>query len=938
MHTNELREKYLAFFETKGHRRVASDVLVPTWDPSVLFTPAGMNQFKDHFLGKVKLEFTRATSCQKCLRTGDIENVGRTAYHHTFFEMLGNFSFGDYFKRDAINWAWEFLTDKKWLGIDPARLTVTVYKDDDEAAGIWAKDVGLSADRIERCGEDENFWPASAPSEGPDGVCGPCSEIYFHPDQGKSVEIWNLVFTQFNRVGDPPNNLRPLPSKNIDTGMGLERTAATLQGAPTNYHIDILFPVVQAAADVCGVKYALDSDNGRRLRRITDHVRACTFAVHENVYPGANKEKYVVKRLLRRAVLDGRQMGMTEPFLCKLVPAVVEAMKVPYPELGETAGRVAGVIEKEEANFFGTIDAGLSRIERVFDELRRDNRTRVEGPVAAELYQTYGVPPELFESLAAEHNLAFDWEGYARAMEQHGEASGKVQHTVMGAKGPIDSLKHALHSTEFLGYDATEADATVKGIVAGRPPHDHLCDRMEEVGHAEPIRVVLDRTPFYGESGGQVGDVGRLTGDGVEFEVVDTQKDGALVIHVGHLRKGVLREGAKVRAVVDSARRDGIRRAHSATHILHHALQKTLGSHAQQQGSKVDEDWLRFDFTNLSPVEPAQLATISGDVAARIAAGEPVKWETLPLAEARKQGAMMLFGEKYPDPVRMVSMGGFSKELCGGTHLTNTKEIGELEVLSEEGVSAGTRRITALTGKKAAEHRRQTIAALETAAKSLACEPAGVPAAVHALLDRRRDLKRALDGGPMPAAGGAKAAKGAPTSDYAVLKSALAEAGRLLSVAPLSVSERIIALAAEIAGIEERLAQRAAAGPLSADALLEKSTQVSGATVVVAETPGVEPNLMRQLIDQVRQKAPMSAVLLATRQGDDKVTLVAGVSKQLQDRGVSAGQWIGPVAKAVGGGGGGRPDLAQAGGKEPAKLPAALEVAQQTIAAMLAKA
>ncbi|HMP07687.1 MAG TPA: alanine--tRNA ligase, partial [Lacipirellulaceae bacterium] len=506
MQTNELREKYLAFFESKGHRRVASDVLVPTWDPSVLFTPAGMNQFKDHFLGKVKLEFTRATSCQKCLRTGDIENVGRTAYHHTFFEMLGNFSFGDYFKREAINWAWEFLTDKKWLGVDPARLSVTVYHDDDEAAEIWASDIGLTSERIERCGEDENFWPASAPSQGPDGVCGPCSEIYYHPDRGNSVEIWNLVFTQFNRVGSPPNNLRPLPSKNIDTGMGLERTAATLQGVATNYHIDNLLPIVHAAAAACETTYDPESENGRRLRRITDHVRACTFAVHENVYPGANKEKYVVKRLLRRAVLDGHQMGRRDPFLHTLVPAVVEAMRTPYPELAETAGRVAGVIEKEEANFFGTIDAGLSRIERVFNDMRKSNRTRVEGAAAAELYQTYGVPPELFESLAAEHNLAFDWDGYARAMEQHGEASGKVQHTVMGAKGPMDSLKHALHATEFLGYEATEAEAVVKGIVAGQPPHDQLCDQMNEIGHRNTVRVVLDRTPFYGESGGQVGD------------------------------------------------------------------------------------------------------------------------------------------------------------------------------------------------------------------------------------------------------------------------------------------------------------------------------------------------------------------------------------------------------------------------------------------------
>src|SRR3954452_10017946 len=747
MKTDELREKYLAYFETKGHTRCPSDVLVPTWDPSVLFTPAGMNQFKDHFLGKVKLEFTRATTCQKCLRTGDIDNVGRTAYHHTFFEMLGNFSFGDYFKRDAINWAWEFLTDKKWLGLPAERLTVTVYKDDDEAAGIWAKDVGLSVNRIERCEEDENFWPASAPSQGPDGVCGPCSEIYFHPEGSKAVEIWNLVFTQFNRVGDPPNNLRPLPSKNIDTGMGLERTAATLQNVPTNYHIDILMPIVLAAAEVCGVKYEYESDNGRRLRRITDHVRACTFAVHENVYPGANKEKYVVKRLLRRAVLDGHQMGMHKPFLYKLVPVVADMMKRPYPELQETVKRVSGVIEKEEANFFGTIDAGLNRIERVFNEMRRDNRVTVDGAAAAELYQTYGVPPELFESLAAEHNLAFDWRGYERAMEAHGEVSGKEQHSAMISRGPVDSLKQALHSTEFLGYETTEADATVKGIIAGHAPNDQLCDRMEEVGHENPVRVVLDHTPFYGESGGQVGDTGKLVGDGFEFAVTDTQKDGGLIIHKGHLLCGVMREGVKVRAIVDLERRAGIRRAHSATHILHYALRKSLGSHAQQQGSKVDEDWLRFDLTNLSPVTGEQLAAIRADVAERVSAAEPVRWDILPLPEARKAGAMMLFGEKYPDPVRMVSMGSFSKELCGGTHLTNTGEVERFELLSEEGVSAGTRRITALTGRKAAEHMRQVEEAINESAKLLGVAPTEVADAAADLTHHARELRKQMAGG-----------------------------------------------------------------------------------------------------------------------------------------------------------------------------------------------
>jgi alanyl-tRNA synthetase len=854
--------------------------------------------------------------------------------------MLGNFSFGDYFKRDAINWAWEFLTDKKWLGLPAERLTVTVYTDDDEAAGIWQKDVGLTVNRIERCGEDENFWPASAPSQGPDGVCGPCSEIYYHPEGSKSVEIWNLVFTQFNRVGDPPNNLRPLPSKNIDTGMGLERCASTLQGVPTNYHIDSILPIVMAAAEVCNTKYEYQSDNGRRLRRITDHVRACTFAVHENVYPGANKEKYVVKRLLRRAVLDGRQMGMREPFLHKLVPKVAEMMKRPYPELSETVKRVSSVIEKEEANFFGTIDAGLDHIDSVFKQMRRENRVTVDGAAAAELYQTYGVPPELFESLAAEHNLAFDWQGYEQAMAAHGEVSGKVQHAVMGMRGPIDSLKQALHETEFLGYEMIEADAIIKGIIAGTAPNEHLCDKMEEVGHENLVRVVLDRTPFYGESGGQVGDTGKLIGDGFEFNVTDTQKDGGLIIHEGHLVRGIMNEGEKVRAIVNAKRRAGIRRAHSATHILHYALQKHLGSHAQQQGSKVDEDWLRFDFTNLSPVTSEQLASIGADVEERVKAAEAVKWQTLPLAEARQQGAMMLFGEKYPDPVRMVSMGSFSKELCGGTHLTNTGEVEQFEILSEEGVSAGTRRITALTGAKAAQHVKQIESAASTSAKLLDVLPHEVGEAVKSLVSHARELRKQLSSGG--AGGGTKpqaiknAVKEKVKASFEQIKHDLADVGRLLSVAMLSVPQRIEALKAEIATLEKQLAERAVAGPLSGDRLLESAEEIGGVTVVVAEVPGVEGNLMRQLIDQVRGKTKSSAVLLASRQGDDKVTLVAGISKDLQAKKLSAGEWIRPVAAAVGGGGGGRPDMAQAGGKEPAKLPEALQIAKETIQKMIA--
>jgi len=930
MKTDELREKYLAFFEGKGHTRRPSDVLVPTWDPSVLFTPAGMNQFKDHFLGKVKLEFTRATTCQKCLRTGDIENVGRTAYHHTFFEMLGNFSFGDYFKRDAINWAWEFLTDNKWLGIDPGRLHVSVYVDDDEAASIWASDIGLPSDRIERMGEHDNFWPAGAPSEGPDGVCGPCSEIFYHDDFGGEVEIWNLVFTQFNRVGAPPDNLRPLPSKNIDTGMGLERAASVLQGVPTNFHIDTLRPIVEAAADVCGVKYDFASDAGRRLRRITDHIRACTMAVHENVYPGAQKEKYVIRRLLRRAVLDGHQLGLREPFLYQLVPAVAERMKAVYPDVAETVGRVAGVIKSEEANFFGTLDAGLARIERIFDDMKSASRTQVDGAAAADLYQTFGVPPEVFESMAAENNLAFDWSGFHEAMKAHGLKSGGEVHTVMGDRGsPIDAIKKVLHDIQFVGYDATEAEAHLKFIVA----QNRLCDHVQDIGNHARMTVVLDRTPFYAESGGQVGDTGEIEADNFHFQVTDTQRDGHLILHHGHLTKGELRTGTPVTARVDADRRMGIRRAHSATHILHHALQKNLGSHAQQQGSKVDDDWLRFDFTNLAPVDSDQLASIERDARERIAGAEPVAARTLPLSEARAQGAMMLFGEKYPDLVRMVSMGTFSKELCGGTHVTNTSDVGAFEIISEEGVAAGIRRVVALTGEKARQHDEQTRAALQQSADVLNVAPSSVPNAVRGLTDKVRDLKKQLSSGSKPGDSAAPSAPSPPSPqplDSVQQRMLLRDAARMLNVAPFDVPARIAALRADVKDLQAQIETLASAGDLSPKALLEQAEQIAGTRVIVAEAPGANANLMRQLIDQIRQQGDSTAIFLAST-SPEKVVLVAGLSRDLVKRGLSAGDWVKEVAPLVGGGGGGKPDLAQAGGKVPEKLPEALQHARATI-------
>jgi alanyl-tRNA synthetase len=943
MKTDELREKYLEFFASKGCVRQPSDVLVPAWDPSVLFTPAGMNQFKDHFLGKVKLEFTSATTCQKCLRTGDIDNVGRTAFHHTFFEMLGNFSFGDYFKVEAVHWAWEFLTSKKWLAIPGDRLSVTVYKDDDEAFNIWRDQIGLPEKRISRMDEDENFWPASAPSQGPDGVCGPCSEIYYHLEDGSDVEIWNLVFTQFNRVGAPPNNLHPLPSNNIDTGMGLERTASVLQGVPTNFHIDSLFPIVEAAGEVVGQKYVYQSDNGRRLRRITDHARASVFAIHENVYPGNKDARYVIRRLIRRAVLDGYQMNLREPFLYKLVEAVAAASKVPYPELSLTTKRVAEVIQAEENAFFATIDGGMKRIDQLFEQMRAESNDTVPGEAAAELNATYGVPPELLQTLSAEKNFTFDWAGYRKAMDQHAIDSGAGQRELFQT-GPLETLKESLRETPFLGYETLQAEVTVKGIVTGAGGKD---DEGQLLSHLDrpadtPMRLVLSQSPFYGESGGQIGDTGVIRSNKFEFVVSDTQKHASLIVHHGTLVRGQIHEGDVCTAVVDAERRQALCRAHSATHILHHALHHNVGRHAEQQGSKVEADRLRFDFTNPKAIPDATLVKIEHDVLAMVEKSEPIRWDTVSLTEARAAGAMMLFGEKYPDPCRMVTMGDFSRELCGGTHLTNTSQVKAFEVVVEESVSTGTRRIEALTGVRAEEHRARTRELLNHVGKLLNTNASQAQTATMQLTDELRQLKKDMAAGKAGDYAEAFRFAGGPSTDvkdYNAVRAAVREITRRLNVSLEDVAGRIESLLAERAKLVAEAKVAAIGGQLSADDLIQQGEKVGETLLIVADTPGANPNVMRGWIDQIRKKSDSAtAILLGSVQGADKVLLIGGLSHTLVDRGLKAGEWVGAAANVVGGGGGGRPDMAQAGGKDPSKLPAALQAAKDSMREQLMKA
>jgi alanyl-tRNA synthetase len=870
MTTDELRDAYLDFFASKGCVRKPSDVLVPREDKTVLFTPAGMNQFKREFMGLGDPDFKRATTCQKCIRTGDIENVGKTPRHMTFFEMLGNFSFGDYFKREAIHWAWELLT--KVLKVPADRLTVTVYLDDDEAFAIWHKEVGLATDRITRMGEDDNFWPAGAPTHGPNGVCGPCSEIFYHGEGVEEVEVWNLVFTQFNRTG--PGQLEPLPQKNIDTGMGLDRMAAALQGVPSVLETDTIRPIVAAAADVLGVAYDPKSPDGVRIRRMSDHARALTFTIHENVKPSNEKQGYVVRRLLRRAVLDAYQMGQREPFLYKLVPTVAEQMKRPYPELRESVTRVQTVIREEEEQFLKNLENGLRLLSDVFRKTKAAGSEVVSGDDSFTLHATYGIPFEVTESLAADHNLRVDRTVFEKAMEEHGRISrGTSAAADVFSTGPLDTLKEAYHhGSEFLGYQTTAAEGTVIGILE----QNKLAERAEAQPGGAPVVLVLDKTPFYGESGGQVGDTGTIRGDGFVFRVLDTKRENDFTLHIGHVTEGAVTVNAPVRAGVDAERREAIRRAHSATHVLHHALHTHLGKHAQQAGSKVEPDRLRFDFANPEAVGRDRLRLIEETVNRRVLDASPVSWSVMPIEQAKALGAMALFGEKYPENVRVVQMGDFSRELCGGTHLENTSRVGLFKIVGEESVSAGTRRITALTGQAALDLVRQ-----------------------------EEDI--------------------------------LANVAAALKVPPAQAAERVAALLDEVKALKKQAATKRTdtAAKVSADDLLAAAVPLGEVAVVTHAVKDSTPDELRQLIDVLRRKAPSRLAVLLATVTDGRVHLAAALTPDLVAQGLHAGNWLKEVAPVVGGGGGGRPDLAQAGGKNPDQVPAALERALEFLRSKL---
>jgi len=875
---NDLREKYLRFFQSRGHL-IHPSAPLKSDDPTLMFTSAGMVQFKPYFLGATPKfaghegTWHRVTTAQKCLRINDIENVGRTLRHHSFFEMLGNFSFGDYFKPEASAWAWEFATSPEYLGLDPERLYVTVYQDDDEAYAIWRDQVGVPAARISRWGEDENFWPANAVSHGPNGPCGPCSEVFYDrgpsfgtPDEAgpntgsgdRYIEFWNLVFTQFDRQDG--GHLEPLPQKNIDTGLGFERLVAMMTGKEDAYATELFQPTIRRVAALAGVPYEGPRSVSHRV--IADHVRAVTFAITDGVMPANDGAGYVVKMLTRRASRHAWLLGLREPCLYTLVDQVVEAMGAAYPEVKDGAERVKGIVQAEEEQFLRTLDAGIGRVSVLLDDLRGGV---LPGAVAFDLWQTYGFPLDLTREMAAERGVEVDAAGYEAAREEarelsRGGASGRELFTA--TSDALGRVAERVGEVESLAYTQEAAEAVVAAIVT-------LGDDATEVsalGEGQSGTVVLDRTPFYAEGGGQVGDAGVLEWPGGKAVVsATTRSRHGLVLHKARVVRGELTAGQQVTARVDSARRE-TQKHHSVTHLLHAALRSVLGGHVAQAGSLVTPDRLRFDFSHPHAVTADEQRAVETLVNRWIQADLPVDWRQVPIAEARGAGAMMLFGEKYGDVVRMVSMGDVSRELCGGTHVTRTGEIGAFLIVAEEAVSAGVRRVEARAGLSAVDYLQE----LRGTQTRLAAQLGARPAQLEERLDRLQ-------------------------ADH---KEALREAARLRD--------------------------RLAAAQTSTGAAATQVREAGGYRYVTALLDGLDAAALRNAADSLLAKSGADVVVVASAVEGAGGALVAKVSAEAQARGANAGRLVKAAASSVGGSGGGRADMAQAGVKDPARLADAL--------------
>jgi alanyl-tRNA synthetase len=864
--TADIRQAFLDYFSERDHRVVPSSPLIPANDPTLLFTNAGMVQFKDVFLGSEKRSYVRATSSQRCVRAGgkhnDLENVGYTARHHTFFEMLGNFSFGDYFKREAIEFAWEFLTET--CKLPPEKLWVTVYADDDEAAEIWLEHIGVDSERFSRIGdkpgkryESDNFW-----AMGETGPCGPCTEIFYDhgpdvpggppgsPDEDgdRYIEIWNLVFMQFDRAAD--GTMSPLPAPCVDTGMGLERLAAILQGVHSNYEIDLFEHLIGAAAKHTGA-----TDRGSAsLKVIADHIRACAFLIVDGVLPSKEGRGYVLRRIIRRAIRHGYKLGCEDLFFAKMVAPLAEVMGEAYPELAEKQQHVTEVLEREERRFGETLDQGMKLLESAIADL---DGSEIPGDVAFKLYDTYGFPVDLTRDIARERELSVDEAGFETAMDAQRErarAAGKFG----AADGMPAELIAELRATHFLGYQYHETDASevVALLVDGRA--------VNELEAGQEGVIILDRTPFYAESGGQVGDTGSLEGQGARFEVSDTRKlAGAFHGHFGRLQSGTLRRGDMISARIDSRRRADIVRHHSATHLLHSALRTVLGEHVQQKGSLVAPDRLRFDFSHHAPVTDEELAEIERLVNDQVQANARAEAKEMTFDDAMAAGALAFFDEKYGDEVRVLRFGDFSMELCGGTHVDRVGDIGLFKIVSETGISAGVRRIEAVAGRVAVDWVQGVDRSLRQVSGRLKTSPDQLAERVDQLLRRSRELEKELE----------------------KLK------GKLASSA-----------GSDLAG---------------------QAIDMNGIKVLAANLEGADPNSLRDTVDQLKNKLGSAAIVLGTAAGGG-VRLVAGVTKDLNDR-IKAGELVNHVASQVGGKGGGRPDFAQAGGSDAAALPGALD-------------
>jgi alanyl-tRNA synthetase len=878
-----LRRAFLEFFQQKGHLLLPSDSLVPK-DPSLLFTSAGMVQFKPYFLGTAQPPAPRVTTVQKCLRTTDIDEVGDLS-HLTFFEMLGNFSFGDYFKREAILWAWEFLTEH--LKVEPNRLQFTVFQDDDEAFDIWHREVGIEANRIWRLGEKTNFWPANAISEGPNGPCGPCSEIFYDTgvgidctnpqcgpacDCGRWLEIWNLVFMQYERTeenGKP--KLTPLPKKNIDTGMGLERTAAVLMGLESPYETDLFEPILHRIERIAGVRYKTAEASDTAIRLIADHIRAATFSIADGVIPQNEGRGYVLRRLIRRAITRGlRTLHLEKPFLADLLPAVIDALGDQYPEIVVRQAYIESTLRFEEERFRQTLQAGLSRLEEMLHAVGSSGV--LPGERAFTLYDTYGFPLELTQEIAAERGVQVDIEGFQGALEEQRrrarEASGISEKLFVQTGAALAELVQRAQPTRFIGYETLEAEATVVGLVK----EGNLIPAAHE---GETVEIVLDTTPFYAESGGQVGDTGVLEWEGGKAEVLDTQKAGDFHFHHARIVQGELTIGQKVHARVPAQRRLDIRRNHTATHLLHAALRTVLGPHVVQAGSLVAPDRLRFDFTHPRALTPDELERIESLVNEKILEEvEVCVYTDVPMEDARRRGAMMLFGEKYGERVRMVEIPGFSLELCGGTHLNNTVEAGLFKIVHEGSVAAGVRRIEALTGRGLYAWLRERERTIREAAEKLHAPVPELPIAVERLM---RHLK-------------------------------------------------------ELQGELERLKQS-----MAAQAVGEMTpVEVDGVPLIAHVVSGMDGKSLGSLADRLIQKGAGVVALGASQNG--KVVLVVKIAPEWVQKGLHAGQLARELAQRVGGSGGGKPDFAQAGGSQPDKLPDALQSLPELIRQQLAHA